>query len=192
MPCEPFEDQLLEYVENQLPAAERALVETHLAGCAKCRAFAQQLQYLDAQLTHTLKAPRLSPAFQSKLRQRIQAARIMSPAEIARRKRELQFEYQAGLQRLSLFPQWPRRFLDLLGLAAMLGLAGWLACLIVPPTAIEAGISGLSAANQHLLLLTAVGLVPVVIGLLLAFPVRRGQSWLWQPAGGSFASAPVA
>lgn len=191
MACEQFEPHILDYLENQLPPGERARVAAHLAACADCRAFARQLRELDTRLTRTLKVPTLSPSFNAELRRRIQITHVMSEAEIAERKRQLQAEYEAGLARITVFPRLPRKYFELLGIAAMLGLAGWLTWLMWPRSAMEAGISGLSAASQHLLVLTAVSVVPVAIGLLLAFPARYGQSWSWHPAGGSFSSATV-
>jgi anti-sigma factor RsiW len=190
MPCESFENQMLDYLENQLAAPDRARVEKHLAGCAACRALAQQLQQLDLQLTRSVKSPALSPAFSTKLQQRIQATPIMSSAEIAERKRRLQAEYEAGLQRLSPLPQLPRRLFETLGLAAMIALAGWLVWLLLPPATIEAAGAGLSVTGRRLMLLSVAGAVPIVIGFMLAVATRRNQPLLWQPAG-NFSAALV-
>ena len=44
MMCSEWEAQLNEYVDGTLAAAARALVETHLAGCAGCRAAVAELR----------------------------------------------------------------------------------------------------------------------------------------------------
>jgi anti-sigma factor RsiW len=74
MLCEIIENRILDYQENQLSAAQRAEVETHLAGCPACREFARQLQQLDAALAARVKIPALSAGFDRQLRERIQAA----------------------------------------------------------------------------------------------------------------------
>jgi anti-sigma factor RsiW len=37
--CVNGADLLMDYVEERLPAADRTAVDTHLAGCPRCRAF---------------------------------------------------------------------------------------------------------------------------------------------------------
>ena len=46
MICPDMEVKLNEYVDGTLPAAERALVAAHVAGCAGCRAAVAELQAL--------------------------------------------------------------------------------------------------------------------------------------------------
>jgi len=53
--CLNTEERLLEYLEGELPATERVLVEAHLAECATCRALAGQVHWLETRL------PRLEP-----------------------------------------------------------------------------------------------------------------------------------
>ena len=50
--CLDTEERLTEYLEGQLAAGERALVEAHLAECAACRALAAQMRWLEARLPH--------------------------------------------------------------------------------------------------------------------------------------------
>ncbi|HUJ40417.1 MAG TPA: zf-HC2 domain-containing protein [Candidatus Acidoferrales bacterium] len=59
--CLNSEERLMEYLEGQLPATERALVEAHLAECAACRALAGQVRWLETRLPHL--APELEPAW---------------------------------------------------------------------------------------------------------------------------------
>jgi len=185
MPCETFENQILDYLENQLTPAERAKVAAHLGGCAECRAFAQQLQRLDAQLTHAIKSPTLSSAFDAKLRQRLKNA-VLPEAKIAERKRQLQAEYEAGLAQLSLFPRLPRKLFELLGLAAALALACWVVWPMVLQSAFETTLAELSKSNRQLVLLSVASAAPIIIGLLLAFPALIKQLCPWRPAGSDF------
>ena len=185
MPCENFEPLILDYLEHQLPSAKYVLVAAHLAGCAECRAFAQQLQALDAQLERTLKTPALSPDFNARLRKRIQPAAVLSPAARAARKRQLQEDYETHLAEMSLLPDLPRKLVELLGFAAMLAMAGWIAWLVIPQAAIASSTASLSAATRQLLNLAVSGIVPVGLGLLFTFPRRHRNVWMrFQPAGG--------
>lgn len=53
--CLNTEERLLEYLEGELPATERVLVEAHLTECAACRALVGQVRWVEARL------PRLEP-----------------------------------------------------------------------------------------------------------------------------------
>jgi len=170
MQCESFELQLLDYLENRLSATERVRVEKHLTDCAECRALAQQLEQLDATLTRTVKAPVLSATFNARLQQRIQATHVMSPAEIARRKREIQAEYEAGLARIRPFPLPPRKLLEGLGYAAALALVGLLAWRFLPQLTEVLARSGLNMPGQKYLPLVIMSAFFAVLGLMAAFP----------------------
>src|SRR6478672_8869465 len=101
MLCEEIENQILDYQENQLSSARREEVETHLAGCANCRIFAQQLRQLDEQLSARGKIPATSADFDRKLRERIQAVpAVLLEAQKTERKRQLQAEFEAGMARI--------------------------------------------------------------------------------------------
>lgn len=101
MPCDEFENLIPEFQENRLSPVEREKVAAHLAGCADCRTFAQQLQQLDAMLSASLKVPALSADFERRLRGRIQSEpAFLTEAQRAGRKRQLQSDFDAGLARL--------------------------------------------------------------------------------------------
>lgn len=51
MTCREVRDRLAEYQLGGLDAEERTAIETHLSGCASCRAEAEALARLDALLT---------------------------------------------------------------------------------------------------------------------------------------------
>ena len=62
-PCPEYESQILDY--SELAVAERALLDTHLPGCAGCSMFLAALEEVDTALTTGLGAgaAELSPAF---------------------------------------------------------------------------------------------------------------------------------
>jgi anti-sigma factor RsiW len=102
MSCQQIENRILDCQENQLPAAQRKEVETHLEGCADCRAFALRLRQLDETLSAVIKVPVLSSHFDRRLQEKIQAASApLSNEERAERKRQMQAEFDAGVTRIS-------------------------------------------------------------------------------------------
>jgi anti-sigma factor RsiW len=130
MLCEIIEDRMLDYQEDQLSAAQRAEVETHLGGCPACREFARQLQQLDAALAARVKIPVLSAGFDRRLRERIQAAPVaLSEAQRAERKRQLQAEFEAGAARIVRGSFTFGTLLNHLAWPALAAVAGWLAWL---------------------------------------------------------------
>jgi len=170
MACHEFENYILDCQEGRLSAKDRESVDKHMAGCAACHTFARQLKQLDNALTRTVKAPVLSAAFQAKLQQRIQATPVMSPAEIARRKRQMQAEYEAGLSRLSPFALPSRKLLEGLGYAAALALVGFLAWRFLPQLTDALAALGLNVPGQEFLPSLIVSALFVVMGLIAAFP----------------------
>jgi anti-sigma factor RsiW len=75
--CSQVEDKLIEYLDGRAKPAERRTVEEHLAGCAGCRARAEEFRTLWGALDD-LPVISPSPAFDASLRARI-------AAELARR-----------------------------------------------------------------------------------------------------------
>jgi anti-sigma factor RsiW len=176
MACEEFENLISDYLENQLLPADRARVAAHLAGCTDCRAFVRQLEQLDLALLRTVKAPALSATFKARLQQRIQIeTAVLSEAQRAERKRQLQAEYETALARLNRFPPPPRKLPEGLGYAGLIALAGLLAWLLLPRLANLLARPALNGINQSLLLSWVASAIFVAIGLATAFPrcVRR-------------------
>jgi anti-sigma factor RsiW len=68
-----MEGKLIEYLDGRAKPAERRAVEEHLAGCASCRAQAEEFRTLWGALDD-LPAISPSPAFDASLRARIAAA----------------------------------------------------------------------------------------------------------------------
>lgn len=70
--CEFIESKLIAYLDGRAGPAERHVVEEHLAGCAACRARAEEFRALWSTLDDLPEiAP--SPSFDASLRQRIAA-----------------------------------------------------------------------------------------------------------------------
>ena len=75
MACPEFEDLILDYCEAAASSADRALLESHIAGCPACRSSLAQQQELELRLAKSLTAPSLSQAFAPRLAARIAAER---------------------------------------------------------------------------------------------------------------------
>ena len=71
MPCDSFEDRLLDY--SELSAAEREPVDAHVAGCADCREYLDAAERLDARLADLYAGVRVSPGFQAAVLSRMKA-----------------------------------------------------------------------------------------------------------------------
>jgi anti-sigma factor RsiW len=70
--CQSIESKLVEYLDGRARPAERHAVEEHLAGCAACRARAEEFRSLWSALDD-LPEISPSPSFDALLRQRIAA-----------------------------------------------------------------------------------------------------------------------
>ncbi len=182
MTCDQCERWLSEYVDCALTPAERESVESHLAGCADCRAVARELQQLDAALRRDIRAPALSAAFAGNLKQRIaNESEPVATARYAERKRELQAEFEANVTKLR------RRFLtsipaiEILCLAAVAAVAIWLLPATAPIWTLVTRESTwlVSPGNQGqalVLSVLAAGLF-LAIGLSVAFPQQWKKLW---------------
>lgn len=170
MACEAFEPRIVEYLEGAVEAGERQAVESHLAGCADCQAFARQLHKLDLALSRGVKAPVLTADFSAKLRQRIQSqGAVMSEQWREKRKQELQEEFGtrlAGLRRSAF------GFAGLWGslqFPALVALAGCLVLYMVPGLTSAVTAPGSNSGNPNMgLLLVAAGLF-LTVGVGTAF-----------------------
>ncbi len=173
MTCHEIENYILDYEEGRLPSANREAVGKHIAGCDHCRTLATQLKQLDTALTQKLKAPALSAAFKARLQQRIQTdVVVLSPAQIAERKRQLQAEYELGLARLSPFAFLSRRLLQSLSYVALLTIVGLLVWQCLPQLADAVAKTGLDLPGQEFLPLIMMSVLFVVMGLIAAFPQK--------------------
>jgi len=178
MTCDEFEKRILTDPENQLAACERAAAEEHLAACASCQALARQFQQLDAALTIQVKAPALSANFDQRLAKRIQAGTVvLSEAQRAERKRQLQVEFAHGLAQLNRHAWLPDGLLAGLGYALPVALAGWFAWQLLPRLAGFLNPSFLSRDNQNVLFALVAAVVFLAVGLIAAFPQRVRSLW---------------
>jgi anti-sigma factor RsiW len=171
MSCQEIESLILDYQENQLTPARWQAVETHLAGCAGCQAFARHLQQLDAALSRGVKVPALSADFDRRLWERIQSApAALSEAQRAERKRQLQAEFDAGMAQLVRGSFAWHSFLRHLTLPLLAAVAGCLAWWLTPQLAALLKGSGPGGLGQNLLAWLVASAVFLAIGLAGAFP----------------------
>lgn len=178
MNCEEFETRFLAGSENDLSADGRAAREQHLAECDACRTLAGQLDQLDTALTRQLKAPALPADFDRRLAQRIQVeATVLSEAERAERKRQMQAEYEAGLAQLRRTILRYASSREGLGYVALAALTSALAWQFTPRFLSLMAAQGLSGANQSLLLAVGAGAIFLAIGLTVALRQTSRQQW---------------
>jgi len=171
MLCEEIENRILDYQENQLSAAQRAEVETHLTGCPACREFARQLQQLDAALAARVNIPALSAGFELRLRGRIQAApAALSEAQRAERKRQLQAEFEAGMARIGRGSFALGRLLNYLAWPALAVMTGWLAWLLTAQWTAHLQAQSLGGLPPVVIPCLAASAVFLAVGLAQAFP----------------------
>jgi len=174
MSCEEIENRILDYQENRLSPSQREEVEVHLAGCAHCRTFARQMQQLDAALSARIKIPVLSTEFDRQLRARIQAApAVLSEAQRAERRRQLQAEFEAGQvqMRRSLFPLGS--LLDHLTLPMLAGVVGALLWLLTAQLTAGLHAKSVGGLPPTVFLWLIASAVFLAVGLAEAFPHRR-------------------
>lgn len=103
-PCAEYEFDLVEHSEGSLAPEPAALLQQHLAHCARCRAYAAELAQLDATLAATLPRPELSPDFDARLAARIGELRRV-PERTAALAKEGE-EYQRRLISLGRALDW--------------------------------------------------------------------------------------
>lgn len=82
MKCTDIEEQLLEY--GELTTEHRLVVDAHLSVCESCRTFHAALKEVDLRLDREFPAIQTSPAFNNRVRSRIQAidAAVRKPSPV--------------------------------------------------------------------------------------------------------------
>jgi anti-sigma factor RsiW len=179
MACDEFEILILEYLENQLSPAERSAVETHLASCANCQAFARQLNQLNAALTRGIKSPKLSPEFNARLQQRIQTEGVLlSEAQHAERKRQLQAEFEADLAQLRRKWLSSTSLIDILCYGALAATMVWLILAFAPTWTTLVAQHGPGNLDQNLWFFLLISAVFLSFGLSVAFPRQLKKIWM--------------
>jgi hypothetical protein len=71
MDCHTAREQILESLTETRPAVGTPELGIHLADCEACRSFSETQFRLDLQLSTTISAPGLSPAFRASLAKRV-------------------------------------------------------------------------------------------------------------------------
>lgn len=122
-----WNDRLQDWLDGDLSTADTAKLQAHMAGCAMCRARADELRELDSKLRSAAPRLALDDAFDAKLFAQIDAIDDSQRAEARRR---VEQELQQNLQALAR--DWRRALLFVVpgliaGVALALGLAWWLA-----------------------------------------------------------------
>ena len=78
--CEQVKERLSEYLDGELPAADRAAVEEHLRGCDACARFGGEFRAtVRALREHLLRPTKLPVAVQERVRAALDEARRRSP-----------------------------------------------------------------------------------------------------------------
>jgi anti-sigma factor RsiW len=171
MNCDEIESRILDYQEHRLSAGERAAVERHLASCTSCCAFARQLEQLDAALTQKVKTPALPPDFQARLHERIQSETIvLSEAQRAERKRQLQAEYEAFQTRLGRDHLDLPTFVGALRRVLPVGAAGCLVWWLMPELTAFLAQPQFGAWGQSPAVSLGILTLLLLAGVMAAFP----------------------
>jgi len=92
-PCADYEHDLMELGDGALPPERSRIVQLHLAGCARCGAWAADLAALDARLAAGLPQPALSAQFESRLRERITS--LSQDAARGSRRAQIELEHDS-------------------------------------------------------------------------------------------------
>jgi hypothetical protein len=178
MNCDEYENRILADPESPLSADETAAAQNHLIACPRCQTLARQFQQLDAALTLKVKAPALPVDFSQRLAKRIQAeTRVLSEAQRADRKRQMQMEFATGLAQLNHRAWSPQGLLAGLNYALPVALAGWFAWQLLPRLASGLKPSLLNGSGQSVLFALVAAVVFLAIGLAAAFPQRVRRLW---------------
>ena len=181
MDCKTAERCLTEQLDGRLSDRRRCELETHLAACADCRTFEEQLMQLDSALSHAIDGPSLSSEFVQRLQARITTeASSWSVQERLTRKRRLQDDFEAAMAKLNRKKLDLAELMNWVGLATLGGLGAWLVWQTTPPLITWLAGGGLTPDVQTVLRSLLPSVVFLLGGLAAAFPAstRRLRSWL--------------
>jgi anti-sigma factor RsiW len=176
MLCEELENRIPDYLEDRLSPAQREEVQAHLAGCAQCRTLAQQLHQLDAALSAEIRIPELSIDFEQRLRARIQAApAVLSEAQRAERRRQLQAEFEAGQARMRRRLFSLGGLLEHLTLPVLAGVVGAIVWLLTAQLTAGLNAKSIVGLSPTLCFWLIASVVFLAVGLAEAFAQRSKQ-----------------
>ncbi|MEO7718791.1 MAG: zf-HC2 domain-containing protein [Capsulimonas sp.] len=123
-PCKNFRPMISEHSDGLLPPAQSSQVESHLAECASCRTFAQEMKVI-SQGVAALPRRQTSAAFDTVLAARLAEAQRVAAAKPA---------WRRALDNLFFTPQQALRpGLAVCGVAAAMGVAVFFSPHIAPP-----------------------------------------------------------
>ena len=77
MDCQKAQELILDSLADTRPEATTPELEIHLSGCQACRSFSETQFMLDHQLSATITAPTLSPAFRPSLAKRVRREPVL-------------------------------------------------------------------------------------------------------------------
>ncbi len=180
------DQRLLEFLDGTMPAAQRLLLEQHVAHCLQCQALCAEWRELDLQLSKNLTGPKLSAGFESRVLAavEIQAALPSAQARSAAKAR-LESEAEQGWLEIrgSLIRAHIPRLLDWASYGAAAGVAIAVIlqlALAFPPS--QTGSNGAAATlanNPALAVATAIGAVFLLGTAVLAARPRLSRMLRW-------------
>ncbi len=138
-----WNDRLQDWLDGDLDERNTAALQAHLADCARCRTFAEELRGLDRELHQSSPSLALDAAFDARIFSQIET---FDEAKRAAARKRVEQELQQNLQALSR--RWRRTLAMLIpgivaGIAIAFALTAWL---------------GQSELTRHLVMESATGL----------------------------------
>ena len=163
-----WNDRLQDWLDGDLDAADAAALQAHMAGCAACRARADELQALDRSLRSAAPRLALDDAFDAALFAQIDAVDESKRAEARQR---IEQELQQNLQALAR--GWRRALLFIIpgviaGVALAFALTWWMNDAGVMRALIAQSAAEFGPGNSGQVQLIATTLLGAALGGLIA------------------------
>jgi anti-sigma factor RsiW len=163
-----WNDRLQDWLDGDLDAADAATLQAHMAGCAACRARADELQALDRSLRSAAPRLALDDAFDAALFAQIDAVDESKRAEARQR---IEQELQQNLQALAR--GWRRALLFIIpgviaGVALAFALTWWMNDAGVMRALIAQSAAEFGPGNSGQVQLIATTLLGAALGGLIA------------------------
>lgn len=171
-PCEDYEFDLVEWIDGALAPERAHVVQRHLDGCARCRAFERQMRAIDASLDATLPRVQLSTDFDARLQARIAKLAVARNPDAARARVEQ--DYRGAMAALRRGLAW-RTTMTAVALASVAGSVTVGVMTALPQVSHALGL-GLSLGQAWSF---GVGAIAVAGGVVAARAVRGGGSSLF-------------
>jgi anti-sigma factor RsiW len=168
-PCEDYEFDLVEWIDEALPPQRADEVRRHLEGCARCRAFERQMRAIDASLGAALPRVELAPGFDARLQARIASLARIRDSVVDRAR--IEQEYRGTMAALRRGLAW-RTALNALATAAVVGSVAIGVMTALPAVSNAFGL-GLSPEQAWSF---GVGVIALAGGVLAGRAARSGGS----------------